>query len=69
MPRTSQMHRRPLEFSIVLRRHWGGAAVIALWVAIVTGFVAETAPAHQRWVSDPLTISLNVAEASGQQPL
>jgi hypothetical protein len=47
-----------MEFACVLRKHWGAAAVIALWVAIVAGFVAETAPAHQRWVSAPVTITM-----------
>jgi hypothetical protein len=58
MPRTSESECGPLEFSCVLRKHWGAAAVIALWVAIVAGFVAETAPAHQRWVSAPVTITV-----------
>jgi hypothetical protein len=65
MSRTSQIDHGPLEFSTVLRKHWGAAAVIALWVAIVAGFVAETAPGHQRWVSDPLTITL----VAGQQQI
>lgn len=57
MERRSEPSSTP-EFSHVLRKHWGAAAVIALLVAIVAGFVAETAPAHARWISDPLTITV-----------
>lgn len=58
MTRTTQTECGPLEFSCMLKKHWGAAAVIALWVAIVAGFVAETGTVHERWVSDPVTITL-----------
>ncbi|HYG66202.1 MAG TPA: hypothetical protein VD838_01035 [Anaeromyxobacteraceae bacterium] len=58
MTRTDENGCRPLDFACIRRRHLGAVAVIALWVAIVAGFLAETAPGHQRWVSDPVTVTL-----------
>lgn len=58
MTRTTQTECGPLEFTCVLKKHWGAAAVIAVWVALIAGFVAETGTVHQRWVSDPVTITL-----------